>query len=644
MLNIRRQHFGFWLAVFALGLTSASPAAAEDSQTYPLAPEIRAKCVAVLEAGLAGDEFWPSVHAAEGLSLGGHGAKVVAAFADRLGLETDDQRRCGLARELVRAGQHQHVRVMLDILASDDPHGHVHAAESLFKVHEIGNGEALRRGWKAGATPNLQLMSGAALARAGNLEALRFLRAELAGSDPEVARIAGWILGRIGDAADIPQLKKNVAAAPNALSRAYQQHSLAALGDAEGLAALGKNLSDADPAVRTYAATFAGDARAVSLAPKLETMLADEHLDARLRAAQSLLMLSLPAGPDPQDDISKLVFPATAVHPRYTEGSVVSLYDGSLLLATTEFHNSGSDFAKARLVARRSADEGRTWSDAVVLQENTGALNVMSVTLRRIEPSGKIGLFYLQKDGFDDLHAYVRYSTDEAKSFGEVIEVTSGKGYHVMNNDRITQLRSGRLLAPVAFTSDVKQENHFVSFCFVSDDEGLTWRRGEGHVDAPQRGAMEPEVVELQDGRVLMIMRTQLGHIATSLSSDGGQTWGERGQLPVQAPEAPATLRTIPATGDLLLVWNNTFTPGAGHGGSRTPLTAAVSSDQGQTWRHMRNLETDPKLTFSYTSLTFVGSRAVMSYWQSGPLAGQLSTRFRSVPVSWFYQMPAPAR
>ncbi len=644
MVSSRQQHWTLLLAVVVSWQAFSLPVQADDAAIYSLSRQTRQKCVSLLRAGLAGEAFWPSIHAAEGLTLGGHGFVVVSAFAPRLPLEKDDQRRCGLARELVRAGQRQQASVMLDILAGEDAHGHVHAAESLFKVHEIGDGVAMRRAWQAGKTPNLRMMSAAALAHAGNLNALKFLRGQLSGDDPEATRMAAWIVGRIGDETDVAQLRKNVARAPTALNRVFQQHALAALGDIEGLKALSDNLGSTDPATRTYAATFVGDARAISLAPKLEAMLADDHLDARLRAAQSLLVLSQPAAADAREDISRLIYPATTEHPRYTEGSVLALHDGTLLLATTEFHNSGSDFAKARIVARRSRDDGRTWSDLTVLQENTGALNVMSVTLRRVAPSGKIGMFYLQKDGFDNLHAFVRYSFDEAQSFGDLIEVTSGKGYHVMNNDRITQLKTGRLLAPVAFTNDVKKENHFVSFCFISDDEGRTWRRGQGHVDAPKRDAMEPEVVELQNGNVLMIMRTQLGQIATSTSSDGGETWGERGRLSVQAPEAPATLRRIPATGDLLLIWNNTFTAGAGHGGRRTPLTVAVSSDEGKTWRNVRDLESDSQLTYSYPSLTFVGSRAVMSYWQSGPQAGQLSTRFRSLPVSWFYQTPGSTK
>ncbi len=227
-----------------------------------------------------------------------------------------------------------------------------------------------------------------------------------------------------------------------------------------------------------------------------------------------------------------------------------------------------------------------------MLQENTGGMNVMSVTLRRL-PSGEIALFYLQKNSLTDLDAYVKISSDEAVSFGPPVLITDQAGYHVMNNDRVTVLSTGRLLVPVATTLDVQQVNHFQSHCFISDDGGKSWRAGEGKVDADKRGAMEPEVIELKDGRVMMLVRTQLGYPGKAYSQDGGETWGPLTSLGVQAPEAPQTLRRIPATGDLLLIWNNTFTQGAGHGGQRTPLTAAISSDEGQTWNLVNNLESD---------------------------------------------------
>jgi sialidase-1 len=265
---------------------------------------------------------------------------------------------------------------------------------------------------------------------------------------------------------------------------------------------------------------------------------------------------------------------------------------------------------------------------------------VMSVTLRRLKPNaidGPLGLFYLVKNGPSDLKAFLRVSEDEGKSFGKPVCVTDRPGYHVMNNDRVTVLSTGRIVCPVAWTEDVTKGGHFVSVCFFSDDGGKTWKKGTDAVDAPKRGAMEPEVIELTDGKLLMIVRTQLGYIATALSKDGGDRWGEPGQLPLKAPEAPATIRRIPATGDLLLVWNNTYDPKAGHGGKRTPLTAAVSSDEGRTWKHVRDLETDADRTFAYTSVAFVRDRVVLTYYVSEPKTPRLSSRLRSFPVGWLY-------
>ncbi len=611
----------------------------EPASAISLDAATRARCLQVLREGMLGDDFWPAIHAAEGLTLGGAGDEVIEFLSPKLAGEQDDQRRCGITRELARAGDRKQADVMLGILAGDDDHGHVHAAESLYKVVEIGDGVAMRKAFGQKENPRLKLMAAGALGRCGNPDAMQYLREMLGYDDPELFKIAAWILGRIGDKSDIRRLQKNLPRCNDELTKAYHEHSLAALGDAAGMKALARNLTSDDPAMRTYSATFAGDARALAVADRLKEMLDDPHPDARIRAAQSLLVLARPADSDPNEDISMLVYPATKKNPRYTEGSILELNDGSLLFAATEFQNSGSDFAKAHIVARRSRDGGRTWGDPRILQKNTGGLNVMSVTLRRLAPPaapGSIALFFLRKNAYNDLEMLVRVSTDEAKSFGPPVLITEDDGYHVVNNDRITQLSSGRLLAPAASTADVRKVNHFVSHCYLSDDGGQTWRNGKGNVDAPKRGAMEPEVVELNDGRVLMIVRTQLGYIGKSYSTDQGDTWSKMKSLGVKAPEAPATLRRIPSTGDLLLIWNNTYTAGAGHGGRRTPLTAAISSDEGQTWHVVDNLETDPKRTYAYTSLAFVRNRAVMSYWVSSPGSGDLSCRFRSVPVSFF--------
>ncbi|MCH8922320.1 MAG: exo-alpha-sialidase, partial [Planctomycetes bacterium] len=176
----------------------------------------------------------------------------------------------------------------------------------------------------------------------------------------------------------------------------------------------------------------------------------DPALDVRIRAAQSLIVISKPVAADRHQDISRDVYTASQKNPRYSEGSIIVLGNGSLLYATTEFIGGGSDFSSAQIISRTSEDAGRSWGPARVLQPNIGTRNVMSVTLRRLRDrnsfSGPIGLFYLVKNSYSDLQVYLRVSTDEAGSFGEPIRVTRKPGYHVMNNDRVTVLSSGRIL------------------------------------------------------------------------------------------------------------------------------------------------------------------------------------------------------
>lgn len=633
-------------STFLVLLSLAAAGAAEPADRLELDEATRTRCLAELRAGLnlEGDDFWAGMHAAEGLSRAGFGAEVRKALPARLETETDDQRRCGLARELVRAGDLAYVRVLLGVLEKRDPYGHVHACESLFKVREIGDGRSVRRALESDQ-PRLAIMAAAALTRWGHRGGLERLRQFVRADDAEAARTAGWVLARVGGPADLAALRDGLRRFDDPLTRAYFEHALAALGDAEGRAALVRNLGHADPMVRANAAELAQEARPIGARSVLIARLDDPARDVRIRVADLLLALAGPPRAETPEAFGRDVFVASAEHPRYSEGSVLVRRDGSLLYGTTEFAGSGSDFAAARLVAVDSRDGGRAWSEPRVLQENVGRQNVMSLTLRRlVDPAlrdGPIGMFYLVKNSPSDLHVFLRTSTDEGSSWSEPVRVTAEPGYHVLNNDRVTVLSTGRLVVPVASTDDVAHGGRFVSACYLSDDRGRTWRRSRGAVAYARRGAMEPEVLERIGGALLMHFRTQVGHIAVSESTDGGETWGEPRSWEVRAPEAPATLRRIPSTGDLLLVWNDAYRAGAGHGGKRTPLTAAVSSDEGRTWTYRRDLETSDQHTYAYTSLAFHQGRALLTYYVRDEASGRISSRFRSIPIGWFYEEKA---
>ena len=307
----------------------AAPAHAAPPLRLDLSSEDEARCLKTLRDALSSHEFWPSMHAAEALTVAGHGDEVRAALEPRLGTETDDRHRCGLARELVRAGDVSRVDVLLEVLGKDDAYGHVHAAESLYKVGRVGDGQLLRAALARQDNPVLQIMAGAALSRCGSPLAIELVRDKLTDEDVNVARIAGWVLARLGDASDVGPLRRSLKRTEDPLARCFFEHALAALGDSEGQEALVRNLTAKEPAARTYAAVFAGEIGMQSAAGPLRKLLDDPDEDVRIRAAQALLLLARPERPDPEEDLGVDVYPATDEHPRNTEGSILELRDGS---------------------------------------------------------------------------------------------------------------------------------------------------------------------------------------------------------------------------------------------------------------------------------------------------------------------------
>ncbi len=619
----------------------AASAAKPKDAVYKIPDDVKARCLKTIRDGMHSDEFWPSMHAAEALTQAGYGNEVREFLEPLLETQKDHQKRCGLSRELARAGDGRRVFELFRILNTADSDGRIHAAESLYKVKSIGDGTALLQALQEGNEQPLRMMAAAALGQAGNSEALAYLRKNLSHDDPNVAMISAWVLGRLGDVRDKSALRTAAGKIDQPLARAFFEYALAQLGEDQGQKSLLANLGSSDAAIRTYAAEAAGPSRMLIAVDGLIKLLDDANIDVRIRAAQALLALAEKQAPSPHEDISVIVYEATAEHPRYTEGSIVELSDGSLLNATTEFSASTDDFARARIIGKTSIDGGRTWGSARELQKDVGKLNVLGTTLRWLPgnaESPRLGMIYSVTQGYDSIQVFLKTSEDDAKTFGEPLLISNHPGYNIVVSDRLTQLKSGRLIAPTSWTADIIKVNHMVCFCYYSDDGGMTWKKGVGEVDLPKRGAMEPDVVELKDGRLMMIMRNQLGTISVSYSEDTGENWSEPGTLSnLKAPESPATIRQIPSTGDLLLIWSDTYTPDADHGGRRTPLTAAVSSDDGRTWNHVRNLESDSTHTYAYTSLAFIRDRAVMSYWDEDSKTGHYSSRFRSLPVSWFY-------
>lgn len=135
---------------------------------------------------------------------------------------------------------------------------------------------------------------------------------------------------------------------------------------------------------------------------------------------------------------------------------------------------------------------------------------------------------------------------------------------------------------------------------YASTDQGASWKPsnvldlgGNGHHD----GATEATVIELNDGRLWKLIRTNFGKFWEAHSEDGFY-WKSMGPTTIPASSAPGQLFRL-QSGKMLLVWNRPFPEGETtfplSGGDnewsevpvsnhRWELSAALSDDEGKTW------------------------------------------------------------
>lgn len=262
-----------------------------------------------------------------------------------------------------------------------------------------------------------------------------------------------------------------------------------------------------------------------------------------------------------------------------------------------------------RRVYIASQDEGTNWTFHVAERGDVGAM---------VKSPWRDEWIYFTEEGPNRETVFVC----SRKGPGDTNPERRRMGWHRQELRQLIALKARRRWI-VAF-SDVRCEN---GVCYraavaLSDDDGDTWcfiqiptlknvpRKGPGD-NRPRwyNDGCEPTVVERRDGSLLMALRTSSGHHAFTVSQDGGETWSE----PRENPAFWAT-NTMPylfrlRDGRLLFIWNNTVPlplrdaaeyPELSDGEragvwetvftNRDALHAAISDDDGRTWRGFREI------------------------------------------------------
>jgi photosystem II stability/assembly factor-like uncharacterized protein len=270
----------------------------------------------------------------------------------------------------------------------------------------------------------------------------------------------------------------------------------------------------------------------------------------------------------------------------------IRLENGDILMAApwgrppTNFEQLAATLPVPML--HRSTDGGRTWREQGRLKIDwslTGMVSDQGISFLRLK-DGRLAIVLPRH--VLGLHGggvpAISFSTDDGASWSAAkMLIEEDDAYYVMN-DRLIQLKSGRLLVPVSRKAGKHEGDRDESLAMLSDDGGASWRlsRGRARLDKP-RGMQEPCAVELADGRVRLLSRTGAGSIHTSVSADGGETWSEPEPTTLESPCSSLTLRRAP-DGRLVCLYNHATPLKEGAFFPRTPLVYALSSDDGATW------------------------------------------------------------
>jgi len=235
----------------------------------------------------------------------------------------------------------------------------------------------------------------------------------------------------------------------------------------------------------------------------------------------------------------------------------------------------------------------------------------------------------------------------------------------------------------------VKTEGHAhalemdITFVYYSTNAGNSWRRSQGDIiiwkDDGYGGMWpvdEPNVAQLKDGRLYMLVRTTLGRLYQTFSPDGGATWDYPTATELPSSYSPCSLERVPENaytvkagraGDLVVVWNNVSNDEIKRGFRRGRLSVAVSADDAKTWQHIKTIDTAglpaikglaalsppgmvraekdlgelpvPFGNVHYPDIVFVGDKVFIKYAKSfkNPSFG-MGTPMHIIPLNWLYQ------
>lgn len=335
----------------------------------------------------------------------------------------------------------------------------------------------------------------------------------------------------------------------------------------------------------------------------------------------------------------------------YRIPALVTAADGSIIAVADRRHDSQGDLPNLiDLVLRRSTDNGRTWSDQIVIAQHTPDRGFGDAALVVDRRSGDLICIFASGCGLwkstaeHPIDVCMARSRDNGLTWSEPRFITPqiyGPGCDnpaaepisglFAASGRALQLRDGTLAFVVAAHHTGEKWPPLYNYVCISEDGGENWRLLPG---TPGAYGDESKMEELADGSWLMSIRNpRQGYRLYSISRDRGKTWSQ-----------PAEWRELPdpaCDGDIMRY--SLRSEGAKHNrllhsipadtATRRNVSVALSYDEGATWPIRRTIWSGAS---AYSSLTRLpdGAIGLLSEVYNGGDGGY-EIWFSRIPFEW---------
>ena len=189
-----------------------------------------------------------------------------------------------------------------------------------------------------------------------------------------------------------------------------------------------------------------------------------------------------------------------------------------------------------------SVDDGATWSEPCAIIHMHDKTRAYDPYLW-MDPYGNLWLFYNLANKNEMSFSVWAIKTCNPDSPEPAWSTPAKVGFDVPFSFRLNKLivlSTGEWILPVTWAKTTKHEHWWfpvkdqLQGVAISSDKGGSWKL-HGEVKAPE-WALENMIVELSDGRLWMLIRTNSGFIWESFSNDAGKNWSKANATEIVNP------------------------------------------------------------------------------------------------------------